>query len=180
MMRRLKHPTTSIVGLIICLNFGSAAAYVDEEAGERSPESAAQEDYANRAYPADEIPFQFTLNAQNSFNQIKSKGVGKGKHVPGQWTLIGPRKADSPGVLTFSGADYVTSGRATALAIAPGCNNKSCRLWVGAAGGGLWRTDNALSGSGANWTFVSGSFLTNAIGVLYYDRYGHLQIHRWR
>jgi len=136
---------------------------------ERGPSSAAEEDYANRAYPADEIPFQLTLNAQNAFNQIEAKGVGKGKNVPGQWTLIGPSTANYPSVLTFSGADYTTSGRITGLAIDPNCSNKKCRLWVGAAGGGVWRTNNALSGSGANWTFVSGSFETNAIGVLFYD-----------
>ena len=44
-----------------------------------------------------------------------------------------------------------------------------CTVWAAAAGGGVWRTDNALSGSGANWTFVSGSFATNAIGTLTYD-----------
>lgn len=137
--------------------------------GERGPESAAEEDYANRAYPADEIPFQLTLNAQSAFNAIKAKGVGKGKNVPGQWTLIGPSTANYPAVLTFSGADYTTSGRITALAIAPGCTNNKCRLWVAAAGGGVWRTDNALSGSGATWKFVSGSFATNAIGTLTYD-----------
>jgi len=138
--------------------------------GERGPGSEAEEEYSLRAYPADEIPFQLTLNAQTAFNQIKSKGVGKGKKAPaGQWTLVGPSTANYPSVLTFSGADYTTSGRITALAIDPGCSNTSCRLWVGAAGGGVWRTDNALAGSGANWTFVSGSFLTNAIGVLSYD-----------
>ncbi len=28
----------------------------------------------------------------------------------------------------------------------PNCNPNGCRLWVAAAGGGIWRTDNALSG----------------------------------
>lgn len=148
---------------------GAQAKISNGNEAERGPDSAAQEEYANRAYPADEIPFQLTLNAQAAFNQIRSKGVGKGKNVPGQWTLAGPSTANYPGVLAFSGADYAASGRTTALAIAPDCSNKSCRLWVGAAGGGIWRTDNALSGSGAKWTFVSGSFATNAIGVLYYD-----------
>src|SRR5215216_4073501 len=133
------------------------------------PTSEAEAEFLERAYPADEIPFSATLNAQAAFNQIKAKGVGKGKNVPGQWTLAGPSSANYPGVLTFSGADYTTSGRITALAIAPGCSSKGCRLWVGAAGGGIWRTDNALSGSGANWTFVSGSFATNAIGTLLVD-----------
>src|SRR5262249_61213896 len=64
--------------------------------------------------------------------------------------------------------DYVTSGRATALAIAPNCSQSKCRLYAGAVGGGIWRTDNALSGT-PNWTFVSDSFATNAIGVITLD-----------
>ena len=137
--------------------------------GEHTPNDPAEEAYANRAYPADEIPFQLTLDAQAAFDQVKARGVGQGKNIPGQWTLIGPSTANYPALLTFSGRDYTTSGRITALAIAPNCKNNNCRLWVGAAGGGIWRTDNALSGSGANWTFVSGSFGTNAIGSLTYD-----------
>src|SRR6185436_18824836 len=121
------------------------------------------------AYPATEIPFELTLNAQAAFNQIKAKGVGKGKNIPGQWTMAGPSTANYPGVLTFTGADYTTSGRITALDIAPNCASNQCRLYVAAAGGGVWRTDNALSGSGANWKFVSGSFATNAIGTLTFD-----------
>jgi hypothetical protein len=135
---------------------------------EKGPTSEAEAEYLERAYPADEIPLNATLNAQAAFNQIKAKGPGKGKNVPGQWTMIGPSTANYPGVLTFSSADYTTSGRITALAIAPGCSSNGCTLWVGAAGGGIWRTDNALAGSGANWKFISGGFATNAIGTLTY------------
>src|SRR3989441_462589 len=60
------------------------------------------------------------------------------------------------------------SSRITALAIDPNCSQAKCRLWVAAAGGGIWRTDNALAGGGASWTFVSNSFATNAIGTLTY------------
>src|SRR5205809_932755 len=84
------------------------------------------------------------------------------------WTLIGPSTANFPDILTFSGRDYTTSGRITALAITPTCTNTNCTLWVGAAGGGVWRTNNALANP-PNWTFVSGSFATNSIGTLTYD-----------
>jgi hypothetical protein len=73
-----------------------------------------------------------------------------------------------PGLLVFSGADYTTSGRITALAIDPSCTFDKCRLWVGAAGGGVWRTKNAMADS-PSWTFVSGGLPTNAIGALTYD-----------
>ena len=83
---------------------------------------------------------------------------------------MGPSTANFPDVLTFSGAAYTTSGRITALAIDPGCSHSKCRVWAAAAGGGVWRTDNALAGSGVSWTFVSGQFRRlNAIGTLTYD-----------
>jgi hypothetical protein len=120
--------------------------------------------YDSRAYPATEIPPQATLNAQAAFSDALSRG--QSKHATGSWSMIGPSTANFPSVLTFSGAAYTTSGRITALAIDTTCQPNACRLWVAAAGGGIWRTDNALSGSGANWTFVSGGFATNAIGTL--------------
>src|SRR5512132_688785 len=128
--------------------------------------NAVVEAFEARAYPADDIPFSATVNALNAWNQLKGKG--KGKNTPGQWTLAGPSSANYPAVLTFSGADYTASGRVTALAIDPNCSTGKCRVWVGAAGGGIWRTDNALSGNGTKWDFVSGSFGTNAIGALTY------------
>jgi hypothetical protein len=177
----------TVVALIVTLavsvmNVSASATYSrppwadkfgeEEEGGEegkvgelgRLDQSFAEEAYANSAYPLSDIPLQATLNAQAAFAQVKAKG--QSKHAAGSWSLYGPSTANYPGVLTFSGADYTTSGRITALAIDPACSNAKCRLWVGAAGGGIWRTDNALSGSGANWTFTSGSFATNAIGTL--------------
>ena len=129
---------------------------------------AAQQDYLHRAYPAAEVSVKDTLNAQKAWTNIKAKGLAKGQNAPGNWTLIGPSIANFPAILTFSGHDYTTSGRATALAIAPNCSQSQCRIYVGAAGGGIWRADNGLATS-PNWTFVSGSFSTNAIGTMTLD-----------
>jgi hypothetical protein len=133
---------------------------------EGGPTAAAEEDYANRAYPAPYVPFALTRAAQTSWKALKAQS---NKNKSGAWTLAGPSSENFPAVLTFSGAAYTTSGRVTALAIDPACNQNKCTVWMGAAGGGVWRTDNALSGSGATWTFVSGSFATNAIGTLTFD-----------
>ena len=134
---------------------------------DRGPLLAALEDYAHRAYPAKDVPMQATLNAITGFRQVQHMSMGRPS--VGAWQLIGPSKADVPDILTFSGVEYFTSGRITALAIDPNCSKSRCRVWAGAAGGGVWATSNALSGSGANWTFVSDSFGTNAIGTLMYD-----------
>jgi hypothetical protein len=140
---------------------------IDRDLG---PMLAAIEDYAHRAYPAKDVPMSATLNAAAGFRHVQRMSMGR--RPPGSsgtWQLIGPDKANNPDILTFSGAQYFTSGRITALAIDPSCNNRHCRVWAGAAGGGIWRTDNALSGGGASWTFVSDSLGTNAIGTLTYD-----------
>src|SRR5437870_602414 len=136
---------------------------------EGGPTAGAQEAYANRAYPAPYVPFTLTRNAHRAWANVMASTPGKGINVLGGWTLAGPSTANFPDVLTFSGAAYTTSGRITALAVDPACSTTRCRVWAAAAGGGVWRTDNALSGSGVSWTFVSGSFATNAIGTLTYD-----------
>src|SRR5438094_9220261 len=131
---------------------------------DRGPVPAAEERYAHRAYPASDVPFKLTRDAEKAWTNIKSLAAPSA----GAWTLIGPSVANFPDILTFSGAPYITSGRITALGIAPTCTNGDCMLWVAAAGGGVWRTSNAL-GNSPNWTFLSGSFATNSIGTLTYD-----------
>ncbi len=122
---------------------------------------------ALRAYPAESIPLAATLNAQATFNYFKKHG----KKV-GQWTSIGPEKAQYPAVLDQflgDGAAYVASGRTTAMAIAPSCTKNQCRLYIGAAGGGIWTTDKALNANDPHWRFASAGFLTNAIGSMLMD-----------
>jgi hypothetical protein len=156
--------------------YGVASRNESSEEKERAaedPSAAAREAYENRAYPAPYVPFQATRNARQAWSRIV--GLAKSKNGPGAWTLAGPSTAQFPGILTFAGASYTDSGRITALAIVPSCTANQCRLWVAAAGGGIWRTDNALATSGQsalsgpNWTFISGSFATNAIGTITYD-----------
>src|ERR1044071_2632188 len=135
---------------------------------ERVPEDTVEGLEAElRAYPAtpDTIPLDVTLNAQSAFASIKARSGGAGV-----WQLAGPGKATYPGLLNFLGDhdQYVASGRITALAIGPTCTPANCTLYLGAAGGGLWRTTKALAGA-PNWEFISGSFATNAIGVITVD-----------
>jgi hypothetical protein len=137
-----------------------------DESSSRSPDSTpGVEAYLLRAYPETEIPGDATLAAQSGWAALNA-----GTHSTGAWQLIGPSKATYPAVLNpflFDGAQYVTSGRVTAMAISPACTLSKCTLYVAAAGGGVWRTDKALTGS--NWQFLSSSFGTNAIGSLLMD-----------
>jgi hypothetical protein len=136
---------------------------------EGGPVSAAEEDYAKRAFPATDIPFALRRNAHAAWAGVRARSGRAGANALGTWTLAGPSISNFPDILTFSGAAYTTSGRITALAVDPSCSPRRCRVWAGAAGGGVWRTTNALANNGVSWTFVSGSFATNAIGTLTYD-----------
>ena len=139
---------------------------------DRGPLLAALENFAHRAYPKRDIPTHATRNAISGFKQFRERAVRERAFTPqaaaSAWELIGPSVADVPDILTFTGTEYVTSGRITALGIAATCTVSNCRLYVGAAGGGVWRTDNGLSNT-PTWTFVSDSFGTNAIGSLLVD-----------
>ncbi|MET0620386.1 MAG: exo-alpha-sialidase [Thermoanaerobaculia bacterium] len=132
----------------------------------RSPDSTVEvESYLLRAYPDVEVSGEATLAAKAGWAALNASA-----HSAGTWQLIGPSKATYPAVLMpflGDGAQYVASGRVTAMAIAPNCTQANCRLYVAAAGGGVWRTDKALTGS--NWQFISGSFGINAIGGLLMD-----------
>ena len=132
----------------------------------RNPDSTPDiEAYLQRAYPAAEVTMDQTIAAQNAWAALAA-----GASSPGSWQLIGPSTAKVPAVLNVLGdnADYVTAGRVTAIAIGPSCQHGACPVYVGAAGGGIWRTPDGLAGS-PQWQFVSGSFATNAIGSLVVD-----------
>src|SRR5262249_55412721 len=78
-----------------------------------------------------------TALSSNSFSAPTSNNV---------WQSYGPiQNSVQPGVLSFSGATTPTASRDTALVVAPTCVPGNCRLWVGTAGGGVWRTNDALA-----------------------------------
>jgi hypothetical protein len=136
------------------------------ESDARRPDSTpAVEAFLLRAYPETDIPTDASFAARAGWAALNASG-----HSTGYWQLIGPSKATYPSVLNpflFDGAPYVASGRVTAMAISPTCSQSKCTLYVAAAGGGVWRTDKALTGS--NWQYTSSSFGSNAIGSLLMD-----------
>jgi hypothetical protein len=167
------------VAFVIAVLFGVAGtagpAWADDPIGykktlenesDRTPDKTpSAEAFLIRAYPATDIPSDASFAARAG-----GLALNAGPHSAGSWQLIGPSKATYPSVLNpflFDGAQYVASGRVTAMAIAPNCSLGKCLLYVAAAGGGVWRTDKALNGS--NWQYISPNFGTNAIGSLLMD-----------
>src|ERR1700693_1210312 len=156
-----------------------------------TPLTAAMEEAAKRAYPANETPFSAQLNSILGFKRFQATSASNATPTPAgklppsrknkkgppeaprfnNWLPTGPFTATDPSILTFSGAATTVSGRITALALdtASGCTASFCRLWVGAAGGGIWRTTHALSSS-PTWTFLTSfDVFSNAIGSMTYD-----------
>src|SRR5438552_5127615 len=121
---------------------------------------------AARTYPANVIPPSMVQNAKNTFLKIAKQGDPKNNNF---WLSYGPlQNSIQPGVLAFSGATNATASRDTALVIAPTCVPGNCRLWAGTAGGGVWRTDDALAAS-PTWTWLTGVLALNSVGALVAD-----------
>lgn len=137
------------------------------------PDSFAAEQIGALAYPANSVSVSL-LKQERAFYSSKIKG--RSKVSKNGWQLAGPQTATQPAVLNFfdnQASDFQVSGRDTAIAVDPrSCDATTCRVWIGAAGGGVWRSDNALSAN-PKWTFVSSSFGSNAIGALTFDAASH-------
>src|SRR6266540_2579551 len=137
------------------------------------PGSAEAAELAALAYPDTDIPLARLKAAASSFSAAKGRPFPSGKGRPGSWVSIGPSQADYPffdgrDLTLYVPNDYLAASRINAMAIAPDCRAGHCRMWVGPAGGGIWRTENALADS-PSWKYLSGSFEINSIGAIALD-----------
>src|SRR6266478_9204602 len=125
----------------------------------------AQEHYDNRAYPRKWIDAAQQVAAANAANAIAALSPA----LATSWTEVGPLgiPADAlvAGESTGATAGTIYSGRATAIAVSPTCTASSCTVFIGAAGGGVWKTTNALA-SPPSWSSVSSGIPSNAIGSI--------------
>src|SRR5213080_3991356 len=138
--------------------------------GEAPPTGYEAYKSAARTYPANVIPTSMVQNAKKTFNKIATQTVNQaGPSSNNHWQSYGPiQNSVQPGVLSFSGATTPTASRDTALVVAPTCVPGNCRLWVGTAGGGVWRTDDALAAT-PTWTWLTGVLALNSVGALVAD-----------
>ena len=146
---------------------------------------------AIRTYPANVIPVSVVQREQATFSRIAKRDArliqlhGRSFYgTGGHWRQYGPRQhAVQPGVTSFSGATNETASRITALAVSPDCGAKDgkdakdghdgedgkCTVFAGAAGGGVWRTDDALAAN-PKWRHMSPRSLDqNSVGYLLLD-----------
>ncbi len=137
------------------------------------PAGAAEDAFQQRAFPDADIPLERLLAARSAAANLKSRDFPTGKGRPGTWVTVGPSEAIYPLTPLRTSSVYVpntydAASRTTALAISPGCVTGHCTLWASPAGGGIWRTKNALEGE-PNWTFLSASFAINSVGSIAVD-----------
>ena len=140
------------------------AALRERERGEAEggPEAEA---YTDRAYPADEITIDQIQGAIAANAAVGRRGA----KLSSKWDALGPETLDVDRLGTQSFIKPTQwSGRVTALALDPKCRPQECTLYVGAAGGGLWRSKNALAPT-PSWKQISAEIPTNAIGSIAVD-----------
>src|SRR5207244_1766236 len=125
----------------------------------------------------DKLPREFIESAQQITAANAAKQVASlAPLITGPWTALGPNgvAADAlvAGESTPASVGTIYSGRTTAIAVSPTCVAGNCVLFLAAAGGGVWKTPDALAGS-PTWTQVSDGVISgipsNAIGSIVFD-----------
>jgi len=162
------------------------------EADRKGPNNPASEQVDNRAYPRTYVDDNLSKNSRKVYNGKSHKPVKSSfstttaysqalTGTPGAWSPLGPV---TPNVAaeasqffdynTMTGPTTQESGRVTAMAVDPNCgkasapSNAPCRLWIAAAGGGIWRTADALAAH-PTWIAPPDDLPTNAFGSLIVD-----------
>jgi hypothetical protein len=162
------------------------------EADRKGPSNPASEQVDNRAFPRSYVDDKRSLGARADYKSTPHKPSPSDYDkaakfsqaqaaTPGAWQILGPATGDVPAqpsqfydYRTQTGPTTQESGRVTAMAVDPNCGKPSapsgapCRLWVAAAGGGIWRTNDALAATPA-WIAPPADLPTNAFGSLIID-----------
>src|SRR5215469_6565199 len=125
---------------------------------------AAAEQFDNLAYPNTAVGFNETMAAASAAQAIFNRGASSST----SWQEVTNVTNFVPGPNTYTGNASVTSGRISALAVSPSCGDDVCRVWVGAAGGGIWITDNGMSAH-PQWRPSSDGLDTLSIGSIALD-----------
>jgi hypothetical protein len=127
------------------------------------------QDWLEHATPGADIPFSAFAGARSDWGGLKARPAKGG----GAWTRLGPTYAKGPfnpyrdRSVYNAGTDNF-GGRTIGAEIDPDCVAGDCRLWLANAGGGVWRTDDALAAE-PEWQFVSNTFEHGNVAALALD-----------
>jgi hypothetical protein len=141
--------------------------------GIEGPGSAGEAAFLQRAYPASTISLANMEAARSAYSSTKGRPFPKGKGRPGTWVTVGPSQALYPftqfrNSFSYVPNAYIAGGRTTSIAISETCKPGNCRMYITPAGGGVWRTKNALEGQ-PHWEYLGGPLGINAAGVVVID-----------
>jgi hypothetical protein len=152
-----------------------------KEGGGEIASGPSQQQVDQRAYPRPYVETKRALAARSAYRSAPSRlgdgafkrsapQAGQRAALAADWTELGPIVPNVPGDVTYTGAPTTNSGRVTAFAIDPDCGapGKGCRLWMAAAGGGIFRTADALAAT-VQWTSSSDGLTSNAMGSIVVD-----------
>ena len=169
------HPTGSEFPPALAAHLQAIGKSIPGTGGEsgEGPGAAAAAELARLAYPAADLPLSWIQTAQAAFGSAKGREFARGKGRPGIWTTVGPSTAEYPffefrTIASYVPNTYDAASRIDAMAIDSSCTPGHCRMWVGPAGGGIWRAKNVLNGN-PSWEYLSGSFAINSIGSITLD-----------
>jgi hypothetical protein len=148
--------------------FKTSLAKVADGGEPGARDGAEQESYDNRAYPALVIDPAQQLAAAAAAAAINRRPGGKSAN----WQELGPAGVPASGLVasesTGGSVGVLFAGRTTAIAISPACHANDCKIFIGAAGGGVWEADNALAAQ-PNWRPSGNGIPSNAIGSIAFD-----------
>src|SRR4051794_3296803 len=135
-----------------------------KEAQREKISGPAQAQVDERAFPRDVVTAAQASTARNAFLDQSPAGLAD------SFAEVGPFVPNVPREVTYTGAPTTNSGRVTALAVDPNCGlpGRGCRALMTAAGGGIWRTGDALAAS-VSWTPSTTGVTTGAFGSLVVD-----------
>ncbi|RKN37817.1 exo-alpha-sialidase [Micromonospora endolithica] len=133
------------------------------------PGSAAQQEFLERAYPADTISIAQVDRSKSAYSSAEKRFRGSQR-----WTNVGPSEALYPfteyrNAFNYVPNEYVAGGRVTSLDVSPDCSKLLCRAYATPAGGGVWGTLNILAAE-PKWFYLGGPLGINAAGSVKIDR----------
>jgi len=146
------------------------AKYDDNSSSNGTAAALAQQQYDDQAYPHTYIDNSQVINAYNAHLALAQhpQTGDSSNRLNASWQLAGPSNPVAVSQATYTGRSTAVSGRVTSIVVANDCNTTVCRVWLGAAGGGVWRSDNGLAAQ-PTWTSINNGIASTAIGSLALD-----------
>jgi len=122
------------------------------------------------AFPNDAVAPAESRGARRAWGAL---GAGRPNRAR-DWKLVSPDNNKVDSLATYTGRATSVAGRVTALALTPGCQTDDageCRLFMGAAGGGVWVAEDPFEET-PSWKSSSVGMASSAIGSIAIDPNG--------